>query len=668
MRAKVTPSEAVDAPEADVRSVAACCAATGEQAVTLDGQSEVDGRGDLDGPAEVDGRGDLDGHAEVDGRDDPDGHAEVRPRKILIVSADIGEGHDLPARAVAREFKEEDPHALVAIVNGLAAMGRIPTMVLRENSEFMFRWLPWLFDLQYRLFMDFAPTRWLAARLLSAFGRRGMMRLIRAHEPDLIVSTYPGTTQVLGELRRTGRLKVPCYSSITDLAGLRYWAHPGIDMHFITHPESQEEVERIAGPGSVRWAKPPTAPTFMTPRAREDARAALDLPLERTVITVSGGGWGVGDVIGAVRTVLAVAGDVEVLALCGHNSGLRQRVSQAFAGDPRVRVMGFTRRMGDVLAASDALIHSSVGLTVLEAIIRGCPVISYGFGYGHVRVSNQALERFKLAQVARDQEELGRAVLRALELKPEPDSSFARRASTASMILNGTRRITPLPRWRVRTVRGLTTTAAAVAVGLWTFTAGVAYSLIAPVAGPMPVSAVTTARQQVGLMVDVSAGQAAKLARDLRGSDMRLSFAIHDISPGAADAVIDAHDEPLPQLSDSGLVGWVSTDHHLHQLKVHVLERELRWGDHFLYASTGPSLAQALLAHRDGGRLIEGRVRLEKSATLPRGVHAGWVIELRVKNVARARAQLREIRRELRRHHLNAVPVGTLLKDSGTSI
>ena len=63
--------------------------------------------------------------------------------------------------------------------------------------------------------------------------------------------------------------------------------------------------------------------------------------------------------------------------------------------------MGFTDRMGDVLAASDALIHSSAGLTVLEAIIRGCPVISYGFGYGHVRASNRALERFGLAQVAR---------------------------------------------------------------------------------------------------------------------------------------------------------------------------------------------------------------------------------------------------------------------------
>ena len=68
---------------------------------------------------------------------------------------------------------------------------------------------------------------------------------------------------------------MPCYSSITDLAGLQFWAHPGIDLHFITHPESAEEVEPIAGPGSVRWAKPPTAPAFLAARSRADAPRAL---------------------------------------------------------------------------------------------------------------------------------------------------------------------------------------------------------------------------------------------------------------------------------------------------------------------------------------------------------------------------------------------------------
>src|SRR3984885_30953 len=378
--------------------------------------------------------------------------AESKPRQVLIISADIGEGHDLPARAVAREFRDEDPDAQVSIVNGLPAMGPVLTKVLRENSAFMFAWLPWLFDFQYTLFMKLAPTRWLARKLLGVLGSRGLIRMIRPHDPDLIVSTYPGVTAVLGELRRSGRLNVPCYSSITDLAGLHFWAHPGIDLHFITHPESAEEVEEIAGPGSVRWAKPPTSPAFLAARSRGDARRALSLPAQGRVIAVSGGGWGVGDLAGATRAALAVE-DATVLCLCGRNDKTRAKVARRFAGEPRLRVMGFTDRMGDVLAAADVLVHSSAGLTVLEAIIRGCPVVSYGFGYGHVRASNAALERFKLAQVARHASDLETDVARALEGPPDPDASFARRPPTASYILSNERRVHQLPLWRVRTAR-----------------------------------------------------------------------------------------------------------------------------------------------------------------------------------------------------------------------
>src|SRR5947199_1011499 len=191
----------------------------------------------------------------------------------------------------------------------------------------MFRWVPSWFDFQYRLFMYTPPIRWFAKTMLRLFGGRGLMRVISSHDPDYIVSTYPGVTAVLGELRRRRKLDVPCYSSITDLAGLRFWAHPGIDLHFVTHPESVEEVEGIAGPGSARWAKPPTSPAFLAARSMADARRALGLPAEGKVIAVSGGGWGVGDLVGATRAALRVP-DATVLCLCGRNDKLRARVAK----------------------------------------------------------------------------------------------------------------------------------------------------------------------------------------------------------------------------------------------------------------------------------------------------------------------------------------------------
>ncbi len=585
--------------------------------------------------------------------------AEAKPRQVLIISADIGEGHDLPARAVAREFKDEDPDAQVSIVNGLPAMGPILTKVLRENSAFMFTFVPWLFDFQYRLFMQFGPTRWLSRKLLTFFGRRGLMRLIRAHDPDVVVSTYPGVTAVLGELRRKRRLDVPCYSSITDLAGLQFWAHPGIDLHFITHPESSEEVERIAGPGSVRWAKPPTSPAFLAARSREEARKALGLPASGRVIAVSGGGWGVGDLAGATGAALEFE-DATVLCLCGRNDALRAKVVGRFGDEPRLRVMGFTDRMGDVLAAADTLVHSSAGLTVLEAIIRGCPVVSYGFGYGHVRASNAALQRFKLAQVAHRESDLVPAITRALEHRSEPDPRFARRPSTASLILSDERRTVPLPRWRVRTVRAATGLTAMLAFAGFALTTGVSYTVASHITHIRPVTVVTTDQPEVGVLIDAPSSQVPAVARTLSTYGLHASFAVAKPSWPVVTSVSSNHDQAMPRLPTGGLVRWLGARGQLHKL----LEL-MGYQRHFLYASSGPSIGQWLVANGAGGKLVEGAVRLKDADDSLGSLRPGEVVEFNVANAHALQPLLAKLREGLNEEHLTAVPVGRLMRDAG---
>src|SRR5204862_2828957 len=134
---------------------------------------------------------------------------------------------------------------------------------------------------------------------------------------------------------------------------------------------------------------------------------------EGPVVLVSGGGWAVGDLEGAAQEALGVPG-ATVVCLCGRNDRLRAELGRHFAGEPRVRLEGFTDRMPDWFAASDVLVHSTAGLTVLEAIMEGCGVVSYGWGRGHVRVNNAAFRHFGLAEVAGSRQELAEALVRAL--------------------------------------------------------------------------------------------------------------------------------------------------------------------------------------------------------------------------------------------------------------
>jgi UDP-glucose 4-epimerase len=378
--------------------------------------------------------------------------ADEEPLRVLLLTADIGEGHDLPARIIKADVEREIPGATVEIADGLAQMGWILSAVVRDGSRFSFRWTPWLFDVQYWLITRFAPTRWLAHHLNYMLGARGLLRTVAARRPDVIVSTYPGVTAVLGMLRENRRLEVPVHSAITDLAGLRYWVHPGIDLHYVTHPESIEEVEALAGPARVEWMRPPIAPEFLIPRTRVDARRALGVPAHGRLVLVSGGGWGIGDLEGAIRAALS-DGDTTVACIAGRNESAREKLRQRFADDPRVRVIGFTEQMSDWMAAADAMVHSTAGLTVLEAHIRGCPVVSYGFSAGHLRANNAAFERFGLAEVARSEHELESVLRHLTRERRSPDSSFGSLPSIASRLITARPRVRPQPVWRLRLER-----------------------------------------------------------------------------------------------------------------------------------------------------------------------------------------------------------------------
>jgi UDP-N-acetylglucosamine:LPS N-acetylglucosamine transferase len=363
-------------------------------------------------------------------------HAGLRPPRILILSASIGAGHDLPAEVVAAELRERVPGIGVKILDTVKEAGPLLEAFVDSGSLFHTHWGNVVFDVQHRALMQFGPARRGLSGAVTRLARRRILAVIDRERPDVIVSTWPGGTEVLAKLRLRGELGVPVVSAITDLASLWWWAHRGVDLHLITHPESAQEIRAIAGPdAAIEPVRGLNDPAWVVPLAEDDARRELGLPVEPKLVIVSGGGWGVGDLEGAVEEALAREGTI-VVVLCGSNDELRERLGARFAAaGERVRLWGFTYRMPELFAAGDALIHSTAGLTMLEALMRGLPAISYGWGRGHIRLNNEAYVRFGLVEVARDRGELGGALDRALAARPEPDRSFAALPTAAEVVL-----------------------------------------------------------------------------------------------------------------------------------------------------------------------------------------------------------------------------------------
>jgi processive 1,2-diacylglycerol beta-glucosyltransferase len=329
-----------------------------------------------------------------------------RPRRVLILSADVGEGHAAAARALAQQIQAAPEEAEVIVIDGLAAMGRMLRQVVQDGYRVQLRFLPWSYSLVYWLLEHVSPVRWFTRWQLRLLGARPLARRIAEYDPDVIVSTYPAVTVVLARLRRTGVVSCPTVATITDLTGLFFWAQPGIDMHLVMYGESLPSVERIAGEGSARLVRPLISAEFLEPRCPLEARRALGLPQEGRMVVVSGGGWGVGDIEGAVRELSRVPEVSSIVCLAGRNEQLHDRLCATFAHEPHVHIYGFTSEMPQLLAAADALVHSTGGVTCLEAKATGTPVVSYGLPVGHARLNTRAMADLELLRLANDTGEL----------------------------------------------------------------------------------------------------------------------------------------------------------------------------------------------------------------------------------------------------------------------
>jgi processive 1,2-diacylglycerol beta-glucosyltransferase len=360
--------------------------------------------------------------------------------RVLILTASVGEGHDRPALTLAAQLRREEPGVEIVIEDCLRAMGRAVALVSEDAARVVFFRFQWAWDLGYWAFAENAWTRELSQRLVARTGGPGVTRLIERVEPDVVVSVYPNVTEVLGRLRRSGRLRVPVVAAITDLAAMHYWASPGVDVHLVTHPESIAEVRSIVGDGAtVACVHGFSAPEFREPREQGAAREQLGLPAAGKIVLVSGGGWGVGDVAGAVDSALTLGDVSSVACLCGRNEELRATLARRFAHEQRARIEGFTEEMPEWLAAADVLVHSTGGLTVLEALMRGCPAISYGWGRGHLRVNNRAFVEFGLADVVERQSGLRPALERALRNGRTTANGLDVLPSAASFVLDAAR-------------------------------------------------------------------------------------------------------------------------------------------------------------------------------------------------------------------------------------
>ncbi|MCK4257673.1 MAG: hypothetical protein KAX49_01770 [Halanaerobiales bacterium] len=296
-------------------------------------------------------------------------------QKVMILSASTGGGHHSAANAISHAFEEIGCKAL--IVDGIKAVSPLLDKIISDGYESSAKYTPKAFGRLYKLadspYMDHEH-----ATLINILLKRRLKQLIEEHNPSLIVGTHPFPLIAVARLKETGMINVPVIAVLTDYTTHSTWTQNGVDAYVV----GADEMKYLLAEEGVSFNKVypfgiPVNPDFMKCKDLNVIRQMLKLEDKFTILLMAGS-FGAGNMKDCLCEIADIEGDFQVVAVAGRNKTLKEKLESAVrlrGYDDKVRVLGFTRHVSELMSMSDILISKPGGLTTTEALLKQIPIV-----------------------------------------------------------------------------------------------------------------------------------------------------------------------------------------------------------------------------------------------------------------------------------------------------
>ena len=367
------------------------------------------------------------------------------PHNILVLSASVGAGHMRAAQAVELALRELAPQANVRNVDLLtltnAAFRRVYGKAYLDLVNRAPHVLGYIYD-----HMD-KPRRPESKRdklrlAIEKLNLKNFIALMEEGPWDVVVNTHFLPAEIIASLQREGKLKVPQVTVTTDFETHRLWVNEPCDHYTTATPEGAAYLRHWGIKGTVSVTGIPIHPVFSRPKDRGECLARQQLTGDRPIILQLAGGFGVGPIEKLFGGVLSVEIPLEVVVVAGKNQDVKRELERIkFPQRHRVKVLGFTDQMDELMCVADVVLSKPGGLTTSEVLARGAAMAivnpipgqeSRNSDYllengAAIKINNVATLPLKLTELLKDESRLTSLKLNARRIaKPQAAFDVAR--------------------------------------------------------------------------------------------------------------------------------------------------------------------------------------------------------------------------------------------------
>jgi 1,2-diacylglycerol 3-beta-galactosyltransferase len=301
-------------------------------------------------------------------------------QRFLFLFSDTGGGHRASAQAVKNEMHRlYGSEVSVEMVDVFVALGRWPFSKLPDwyPALVKLKGIPW--GIWFHL-TDGPRRAKILSKLLWPYVKSSFCNLLRQHPADVIISFHPVPNYTLMLALQTLGWDRPAAIVAVDLVTVHAcWFVPGGALYAVPTPAakgravhwgiSAEKIEVTGMPIRRGFVEAMTL-------SQAAARRQLNLPDDKPVVLMIGGGEGMGPLPDVVRAVGTQARNAHLVAIAGHNRELYQELTHLDVPTP-LQVEGFVSNMEIWMRAADILVTKAGPNTLAEAFVTGLPIVLY---------------------------------------------------------------------------------------------------------------------------------------------------------------------------------------------------------------------------------------------------------------------------------------------------
>lgn len=297
--------------------------------------------------------------------------------KVLILSTGTGEGHNSAGKAILEQFQKREIPCEMADVLAFAS---------EKAASYGRKIYVWSTVKATRVFKG----AYRAGRAITSSRRKSPVYYANAlyaeklyhyivdngYDTVVMPHLFPAEALTYMLRKHERRPDIRTYFVGTDYTCIPFTEETEVDYYFIAHEELLKEyVQKGIPREKLIPTGIPVSDRFRQLPGQDAARQALGMDGAGRCILIMTGSMGYGRIESLVEALVRRMDARDgVYILGGSNEKMKARLREAYQGDKRIRVLDYTDRTAEYLAAADILFTKPGGLTSTEAAVAGIPL------------------------------------------------------------------------------------------------------------------------------------------------------------------------------------------------------------------------------------------------------------------------------------------------------